>query len=152
LSEADRSFFQNAKYGRAVAIDCVLPEKVDRCYAVSIPRVEKLLAATIIFHDFIDPSERSGMRATIVGGGEEATSEQLIRDFATIYQRIPETRAVHEWTTAMPQFPPGRFREIAEFVARQRAPGLFFCGDYLMGPFVEAAIGTGRRAAEAAAR
>ena len=48
----------------------------------------------------------------------------------------------------MPKFPPGRFREIEAFGLRERAPGLHFCGDYLMGPFVESAIASGFRAAD----
>ena len=54
-----------------------------------------------------------------------------------------------EWNWAMPKFVPGRYHEIAAFQKRQRRPGLFFCGDYLLGPFIEAAITTGLRVAEA---
>ena len=50
--------------------------------------------------------------------------------------------------TALPKFPPGRFKELGQFLSRPRKPGLFFCGDYLMGPFMEAAVTTGIRAAE----
>ena len=56
--------------------------------------------------------------------------------------------STYEWKSGMPKFPPGRYRQIAAFRSRKRRPGLFFCGDYLMGPFVEAAITTGMEAAE----
>jgi len=48
----------------------------------------------------------------------------------------------------MPKFPPGRFREIASFLSRPRTRGIHFCGDYLLGPFLEASVTTGYRVSE----
>src|SRR6185436_1550982 len=116
------------------------------CYALSIPRVEKLSAATINFNDFIDPETVRTGNITIVGGDSVSASD-LLKDFQRIYSREPKDATVREWTAAMPKFPPGRYRDIAAFLNRKRRPGLFFCGDYLFGPFVEGAIATGLRAA-----
>src|SRR5581483_8075474 len=86
LSPQDVEFFENCRYGRAVTVTINLDKPVDRCYALSIPRVEKLNAATIIFHDFIDPSTvDNGYRATIIGGGDQVKTEHLLDDFSRIY-------------------------------------------------------------------
>ena len=77
------------------------------------------------------------------------TADQLLEDLQKLYPVEIVSTEAFEWTWGMPKFPPGRYRQIAAFHARERRRGLYFCGDYLMGPFVEAAITTGLRAAEA---
>ncbi len=150
LGAEDIGFFDNCRYGRAVGVTVALDKVIERCYALSIPRVEKLTAATVIFHDFIDPSSiQGGRRATIVGGGDDVQPEQLVQEFERIYRIKPAEVNIVEWNTAMPKFPPGRYRELAGFLSRTRRPGLLFCGDYLMGPFLESSVTTAQRAADA---
>jgi protoporphyrinogen oxidase len=144
LATEDQEFFKECRYGRAVSVSLETSAEVEPCYALSIPRVEGFRAATIIFHHFIDRTPR----VSVIGGGEAITAEQLLEDFYRIYPKIEAASHSVEWTPAMPKFPPGRFRELSRFQSRQRMPGLFFCGDYLMGPFLEAAVSTGLRAAE----
>jgi hypothetical protein len=110
---------------------------------LSIPRVERLRAATFIYHRFIDQTPA----VTMIGGGN-VHAEQIVEDFRRIHPGFDGGIQSREWNSAMPQFPPGRFREIGAFKTRQRKPGLFFCGDYLMGPFLEAAVSTGIKTAE----
>ena len=149
LAPEDIEFFEKCRYGRAVGVTVTLGKAIERCYALSIPRVEKLKAATVIFHDFIDPSSiESGRRATIVGGGDEVKAEDLVSDFARIYRIKASQCETTEWNTAMPKFSPGRYRELAGFLSRNRRPGVLFCGDYLMGPFLEASVTTAQRAAD----
>jgi protoporphyrinogen oxidase len=150
VDDNDKDFFERCEYGRALTVTVDVDQEVDRCYALSIPRVERLHAFTMIFHDFMDSSALSnGRRVTVVGGGNDVTPEGLVQDFARIYRFTPSRFDVKDWTTAMPKFPPGRYRQLASFLSRSRRPGLWFCGDYLMGPFIEAAVTTGYRAAEA---
>jgi protoporphyrinogen/coproporphyrinogen III oxidase len=144
LDKEDQEFFRNCRYGRAIAVSLETPAPIESCYALSIPRVEGFRAATIIFHHFIDRTPR----VSIIGGGEAVTTDQLVEDFCRIYPDVQAARHSRDWAAAMPKFPPGRFRELSRFQSRQRGPGLFFCGDYLMGPFLEAAVSTGLRAAE----
>lgn len=146
LSGEDREFFAQCKYGRAVTVNFNINGLRAECYALSIPRVEKLSAMTIDFHDFIDPGSVRAGNITIVGGGDSVSASDLLKDFQRIYSREPKHTTIREWSTAMPKFPPGRYRDIAAFLNRQRRPGLFFCGDYLLGPFAEGAIATGLRA------
>jgi oxygen-dependent protoporphyrinogen oxidase len=154
LSEDDRSFFHDCRYQRVVSVRVRTEKPVDgRCYAVAIPRVENLAANTISFHDYIDPSavQNGEGLLTISGGGPKVDPGQLTKELKELYSISPLQTDVFEWDDAMPKFPPGRYRAISEFQKRQRRPGLFFCGDYLAGPFIEGAITTGLRAAESIA-
>lgn len=152
LSEADRQFFQECTYQRTVSVTVATEKPVDgHCYAVSIPRVEGYSAATISFIDYIDPSrlpEGKGL-LTITGGGSDVTSAKLLEELQRLYKVDPERVETTEWISGMPKFPPGRYRRISEFRGRERKAGLFFCGDYLLGPFAEGAITTGLAVADA---
>jgi protoporphyrinogen oxidase len=151
LSMDDIEFFQECRYQRVVAVVVGTEHPVDsECYAVSIPRVENLTAAAISFHDYIDSSRVPKGRGllAITGGGAVLSPEELIEDLRKLYKVQPGFTRAFEWKSGTPKFPPGRYRQIAAFQQRSRRPGLFFCGDYLMGPFVEAAITTGLNAAD----
>jgi predicted NAD/FAD-dependent oxidoreductase len=73
----------------------------------------------------------------------------LLEDLNKLYPAEPSQTETVEWNPGMPKFPPGRYQEIVEFHRRQRRQGLFFCGDYLLGPFIEGAVTTGLQAAAA---
>jgi protoporphyrinogen/coproporphyrinogen III oxidase len=150
LSDEDRQFFRGCQYQRVLSIQVATGHPLDDgCYAVSIPRVENLSASTISFHDYIDPSAVPNGEGllTISGGGSNVTTVQLLDDLKKLYPVAPLRTESHEWNPGTPKFPPGRYREITEFQRRKRRPGLFFCGDYLVGPFIEGAITTGLHAA-----
>jgi protoporphyrinogen oxidase len=155
LSDDDRRFFSGCRYQRAVNAMVRTAHPVDgMCYAVSIPRIENMKASVISFIDYIDASRVSPGEGLLVatGGGADVTGEQLLQDVHKLYEMKETAISVSEWESGMPKFPPGRYREIAAFKERSRRPGLFFCGDYLMGPFVEAAVTTGLTAAESVHR
>jgi protoporphyrinogen oxidase len=152
LSDDDRQFFRDCRYQRVVSVRVSTDRPVaNGCYAVSIPRVENLAAATISFHNHIDPSRVPGDQylLTISGGGARVTAARLLDDLKTLYPVDPLPSHVVEWNSGMPAFPPGRYRQITQFQQRQRRPGLLFCGDYLLGPLIEGAVTTGLRAADA---
>jgi len=151
LTPEDRDFFRDCRYQRIVSVMVRSERPLDStCYAVSIPAVEKMAAATISFNDYIDSSCVADGRGllTISGGGIDVTSERLIDDLKKIYGLGPASIETFEWNSGMPKFPPGRYRQLVDFQKRERPAGLFFCGDYLLGPFIEGAITTGLRAAE----
>lgn len=151
LSEDDRQFFRSCTYQRTISITVPTEKPVDgKCYALSIPRVEGYSAATISFIDYIDPSRVPDGRGllTITGGGSDVTSAKLMQELRTIYNVESGSIEVQEFTSGMPKFPPGRYKRIDEFLGGQRRRGLLFCGDYLLGPFIEGAVTTGLRAAD----
>lgn len=153
LSPEDREFFRECRYERVLTLAVATDRPVDGdCYGVSIPRVEHLAASTISFHDYIDRSRIPAGRGllTIAGGGDISV-EHLLEDLEKLYAIQSQWMKSREWASGMPKFPPGRYRQIAAFRQRLRRPGLFFCGDYLMGPFIEGAVTTGLEAAEAIA-
>jgi len=152
LSDDDREFFHDCRYQRVVSVRVLTERPVDGgCYAVSIPRAENLSAATISFNDYIDPSSVRAGRGllTISGGGPGVAAASLMDDLKKFYRIEALEAETFEWSSGMPKFPPGRYRQIANFKARQRRAGLFFCGDYLQGPFIEGAVTTGLLAADA---
>ena len=60
-----------------------------------------------------------------------------------------EGHAVHRWPELVPQFYSGYIRSLAAFKRRvQRSDRVFFGGDYLVGPYTEAALTSGLRAAD----
>ena len=146
LSEEDIQFFRDCQYQRVVSVMVGTERPVDgACYAVAIPRIENMAATTISFPDYMDPSrvpEGEGL-LVISGGGPTVSASQLLADLGKLYRAEPKYTTTYEWNSGMPKFRPGRYRQITAFRERSRRSGLFFCGDYLMGPFVEAAITTG---------
>ena len=59
-----------------------------------------------------------------------------------------EGHAVHRWPELVPQFYHGYIRSLAAFKQRRdRSDRIFFAGDYLVGPYTEAALTSGLRAA-----
>jgi protoporphyrinogen oxidase len=151
MSEQDRQFFRNVRYQRVVSVRVATEKPVDgRCYAVSIPRVERFAASTISFHDYIDPSSVTNSQGllTISGGGDTVSAQQLMQELQRLYPIQNPKTEIFEWNSATPTFPPGRYGEITQFQNRPRRPGLFFCGDYLLGPLIEGAIAAGKRAAD----
>jgi oxygen-dependent protoporphyrinogen oxidase len=60
-----------------------------------------------------------------------------------------EAHVVHRWPELVPQFYAGYIRSLAAFHARaERSGRITFAGDYLVGPYTEAALTSGLRAAE----
>jgi oxygen-dependent protoporphyrinogen oxidase len=60
---------------------------------------------------------------------------------------------VYRWSEALPEFDPGYFVRLRDFERQTTMDGrVVFAGDYLGGPFVEGAIGSGERAAGLLAR
>jgi oxygen-dependent protoporphyrinogen oxidase len=155
LSQEDIEFFTDCRYQPIISVWVATARPVDgACYALSIPRVEKFSAATISFHDFIDPESVADVHGllTISGGGPDVDSASLIAELNRLYPAEPLSLETRQWKSGMPKFPPGRYRAIVAFHRRSRRQGLHFCGDYLLGPFVEGAITTAMAAARACSR
>ena len=55
---------------------------------------------------------------------------------------------VQRWASAVPMFTPNHVQNINSYQNTINTSGIVFCGDYLVGPFVEGAVISGLRAAE----
>ena len=65
----------------------------------------------------------------------------------------PQQAVIHRWSPMLPQFGAGYLPRLARFHGRlDRSPRLAFAGDYLVGPYTEAALTSGLRAATEIAR
>jgi oxygen-dependent protoporphyrinogen oxidase len=60
-----------------------------------------------------------------------------------------EEVVIHRWPALVPQFYPGYHAALRRFLRRaDRTNRLAFAGDYLIGPYTEAALTSGLRAAD----
>ena len=86
---------------------------------------------------------------------DEVVVERVLDNLArTPVGRLePVDAAVHRWDPMMPQFHAGYLRHLRAFLSRsERSPRLAFAGDYLVGPYTEAALTSGLRAANEVVR
>ena len=92
------------------------------------------------------------------GAADEVVAKELFDALARI---VPAVRsesgrafsALNRIPEAMPRFDAGHFRRLASFrrvhgTLRAEGRRLYFAGDHLAGPWIEAAVSSGRRAAE----
>jgi oxygen-dependent protoporphyrinogen oxidase len=89
--------------------------------------------------------------AELMGQSDAAVIEALHGELRKLPLRgldKTEGHAVHRWPELVPQFYAGYIRSLAAFQERaQRSDRVFFAGDYLVGPYTEAALTSGLRAA-----
>lgn len=164
LTGAERSFFQSVRYGRGIIVFFMFaapPESLPY-YGVAFPRCEGLdlygLAAD--HHKAgVTPSGGGLFNVSLTAAASarlwDASDETIIAVALDNLARTPIGRlapagaVVHRWDPMLPQFYTGYTRQLAEFFARaERSARLAFAGDYLVGPFTEAALTSGLRAAE----
>jgi oxygen-dependent protoporphyrinogen oxidase len=89
----------------------------------------------------------------------EATDDEVINALKEELAKIPlrgldtvEGYVIHRWPALVPQFWPGYHRSLRRFKRRaDRSARVFFAGDYLIGPYTEAALTSGLQAADEAA-
>ncbi len=91
--------------------------------------------------------------AVIISSG---TAQDLVKlaesHLPGLSDKIVERRDYH-WEHAIPCFPPGRIRQVKNFLETPPPSKLFaFCGDYIGGPGIEGASASGLWAAEAVIR
>jgi oxygen-dependent protoporphyrinogen oxidase len=93
--------------------------------------------------------------ARLAGASDAEIVERVLANLARtpIGRLAPRDAFVHRWDPMLPQFRAGYLPRLRAFLARtDRSPRLAFAGDYLVGPYTEAALTSGLRAATEIAR
>ncbi|HBZ68690.1 MAG TPA: hypothetical protein DEP35_02640 [Deltaproteobacteria bacterium] len=168
LTPAERAFFDEVHYVRGV-IAFLLLERAPAAlpyYGVSFPRREGIdlygLAADHHKQGAAPPGAgllNAALTARTAERLWEAPDAAVVQHVVDELARTPVGRlappqtAVHRWEAMLPQFRVGYTARLAAFLSRtDRSPRLAFAGDYLVGPYTEAALTSGMRAATEIAR
>ncbi len=89
--------------------------------------------------------------AELMGKGDDEIAAAALAELEKLPMRgldKTERVVVHRWPELVPQFYHGYIRSLAAFKERrERSDRVFFAGDYLVGPYTEAALTSGLRAA-----
>jgi len=165
LTPSEREFFGGVHYVRGVIVFLMFdraPETLPY-YGVAFPRREGLgLYGLAVDHHKagVAPPGSGLLNAALTAtaaarlwsrpDGEivEFVLDNLAR--TPVGRLVPRDAMVHRWDPMLPQFRAGYLRSLAAFLGRRdRSPRFTFAGDYLVGPYTEAALTSGLRAADA---
>jgi oxygen-dependent protoporphyrinogen oxidase len=172
LSTAERDSFGKVKYIPSISLAVALRHSpCAHPQSIVFPHVEASPLETVL----LEPGSFGGrvpegrglalLRATgsfseaYFGAPDDTVCKELIAASGRIFPRIGRDEIFTEvirLPEAVPRFDVGRYREIAQFdrlQGDQRREGrrIYFAGDYLMGPGLDAALRSGQRAAAAVA-
>lgn len=163
LTPAERTFFERVRYVRGAIVHLALdaPPATLPYYGVAFPRREGvgLYGLAVDHHKPGAVPEGAGLLNTALTAASaarlwDAPDDALVAFALDALARTPVGRltphfgVVHRWSPMLPQFHTGYLKDLAAFQARgERSPRLAFAGDYLVGPYTEAALTSGMRAA-----
>jgi oxygen-dependent protoporphyrinogen oxidase len=168
LTPDERGFFEQVRYVRGMIVHLML-EQAPRtlpCYGVAFPRREGLdLYGLAVDHwkpgaappgaGLLNAALTAGAAARHWDAPDEAVRDLVLENLARtpIGRLRPQQAVVHRWAPMLPQLYKGYLPRLARFLGRlERSPRLAFAGDYLVGPYTEAALTSGLRAATELAR
>ncbi|MEX1255106.1 MAG: NAD(P)/FAD-dependent oxidoreductase [Dehalococcoidia bacterium] len=170
LTDEERRFFEGVRYASSIIVFVMTStqEADPGVYGVGIGRREGVRLYGMALENPKEGAVPPGKTMFNCAFSEEYAAELLDRPDGDVIEalrgelaKLPllgldktEGYAVHRWPELVPQFYPGYIRALASFKARRhRSERLFFAGDYLAGPYTEAALTSGlRAAADVAAR
>jgi oxygen-dependent protoporphyrinogen oxidase len=165
LTDDERGFFEGVRYASSIIVFVMTSttEADPGIYGVGIGRREGVRLYGLALENPKEGAVPPGKTMFNCAFSEEYAAELMHRPDADVIEalhgelrKLPlrgldrtEGHAVHRWPELVPQFYPGYIRSLAAFHGRrQRSDRLFFAGDYLVGPYTEAALTSGLRAAE----
>jgi oxygen-dependent protoporphyrinogen oxidase len=168
LTPAERGFFETVRYVRGIIVH-LLFEKAPASlpyYGVAFPRREGVgLYGLAVDHwkpgaappgaGLANAALDARAVARLWDAPDAAVAEHVLESLArTPLGRLrPCETVVHRFAPMLPQFGAGFLPRLARFLGRlDRSPRLAFAGDYLVGPYTEAALTSGLRAATEIAR
>ena len=164
LTDAERRFFDTVRYASSIIVFVMAGAKAEPgFYGAGIPRSEGVrlygMAVENAKEGVVPPGKTmfncalsEELAAELTYASDEEVITALRRELAKLPLRgldAVEGYVVHRWPSLVPQFYSGYHRSLARFLSRkERSPLIFFAGDYLVGPYTEAALTSGLRAAE----
>ena len=164
LTDAERRFFDTVRYASSIVVFVMAGAKAEPgFYGAGISRAEGVrlygMAVENAKEGVVPPGKTmfncalsEELAAELAHAADEEVIAALQRELAKLPLRGLDTIegfAVHRWPALVPQFYPGYHRSLARFLSRNdRSDRLFFAGDYVIGPYAEAALTSGLRAAE----
>jgi oxygen-dependent protoporphyrinogen oxidase len=164
LTPEERAFFDQVRYCRGIIVFFLMQRLPPfDCYGIGLPRREcpDIYGLAVDHHkEGAAPPGRGLLNCALSEAAAarwfDEPDDAVVRFALDTLARTPvgslEPLAgaqVHRWDPMLPQFHRGYVRALAAFLRRRRrSPHLAFCGDYLVGPYTEAALTSGRRAAE----
>jgi oxygen-dependent protoporphyrinogen oxidase len=164
LQPDERRFFEGVRYASSIIV-FVMTSTTDAdpgVYGVGISRPEGVRLYGMAMENPKEGAVPPGKTMFNCAFSEEYAAELIARSDNDIVEaahgelrKLPlrgldkaEAHAVHRWPELVPQFYAGYIRTLADFKRRrQRSDRVFFAGDYLVGPYTEAALTSGLRAA-----
>jgi oxygen-dependent protoporphyrinogen oxidase len=165
LTPSESEFFGAVRYAASIIVFVMTSdlEADPGVYGVGIPRREGVglygMAVENPKEGAVPPGKTmfncavsEAAAAGLFGAPDQVVVEAVHRELAKLPLRgldRVEGHVVHRWPALVPQFYPGYHRALARFLGREdRSERVFFAGDYLVGPYTEAALTSGLRAAE----
>lgn len=164
LTADEAAFFAGVRYVRGIIVFLMLEQAPSTLpyYGVAFPRREGIgLYGLAVDHhkSGVCPPGSGLLNAALTASAAARMWEQpdqaIVAFVLDELARTPVGRlspcdaAVHRWAPMLPQFHAGYLPRLRAFLERRaRTPRLVFAGDYLVGPYTEAALTSGLRAAE----
>lgn len=169
LEGARRLFFDRLSYSSTIVVALGLSGRLSRTpHGYHLPRREfRLLAGVTVAstkagnhvppdHDLLTAVLAGEAASRLLGASDEAIVEAIMPELrlpglpADLASRVRFWR-IYRHALAAPEFDVGHLRRLAFYAAgKLDGDGLYFAGDYLLGPFAEGAVRTGRAAARRA--
>jgi oxygen-dependent protoporphyrinogen oxidase len=164
LTASERGFFEGVRYASSIIVFVMTSttEADPGVYGVGISRPEGVRLYGMAMENPKEGAVPPGKTMFNCAFSEEYAAELMSKPDGDVIEalhgelrKLPlrgldetEGHAVHRWPELVPQFYAGYIRSLAAFKQRvERSDRIFFAGDYLVGPYTEAALTSGLRAA-----
>lgn len=162
LTPIERGFFESVRYSRSLVAHALYPTSPGVLpVRTALPRGQGFAISSI--HSAhtkpgVAPAGAGLLSCSLTGVAAARNWDRnddeigaLIREDLSrtpLGRHAPDTIVVHRFAEHLPQFQPGALRRLQVFRRRtERSPRLAFCGDYLLGPWCDAALASGMAAA-----
>ena len=164
LTEREGDFFSGVRYASSIiAFVLAGPEALPPFYGAGMTRREGVrlygMAVENAKAGVVPPGKTlfncafaEDLAAELMNQPDDVAKAALMGELRKLPLRGLDTIeevVIHRWPALVPQFYAGYHKALRRFFRRRERTGrLFFAGDYLVGPYTEAALTSGLRAAE----